>query len=291
MEYIQCAIDGFEKDKKIKTVKTDLKFAVKSVSELSEDDMTVGKKAGKYITYDLKKRTFEDCSDFIENFGADIFSLAKRKGNPKTVLVVGLGNTSFECDKLGALVTSKIKITRQSHQGCSSEFSGNDSAERSRGKKTKISVCCAVPEVLSKTGINSSEFVAGICDKIKPDLVIACDTLCTSNLSRINNSFQLSDTGIKPGGGVGAETGDISESSLKIPVLAIGVPLVLKTSGLIFDCINVYEGLGGKSVDMKRFGEMILKEPSKYVTPKEIDFYVENTAAAIAGAIDYAFGN
>ena len=42
---------------------------------------------------------------------------------------------------------------------------------------------------------------------------------------------------------------------------------------------------------MKRFGEMILKEPSKYVTPKEIDFYVENTAAAIAGAIDYAFGN
>ena len=55
MEYIQCAIDGFEKDKKTKSVKSDLKFAVKSVTEIKNGNTDSVSKAGIYITYDLKK--------------------------------------------------------------------------------------------------------------------------------------------------------------------------------------------------------------------------------------------
>lgn len=290
MEYIQCAIDGFEKDKKTKSVKSDLKFAVKSVTEIKNVNTDSVSKAGIYITYDLKKALADCRADFIKSFGMDILSLAKSCIKLETVLVVGLGNSSFECDRLGSIVASKITVTRGREYVVQNVLESKR-LRRHNNDKNKIAVCRALPEVLSKTGINSSEFVEGICDKIKPDLVIVCDTLCTLSVGRINNSFQLSDAGIKPGGGVGVETGDISKESLNIPVIAIGVPLVLKTSGLIFDFLSAYESKAGRRVDMERYGQMVLSQSAKYVTPKDIDFVVEQTAEVIAKAIDFAFGN
>src|SRR5690625_8037058 len=59
------------------------------------------------------------------------------------------------------------------------------------------------PGVMGVTGIETSDIIFGIVEKFKPDFVIAIDALASRSIERINETIQISDSGIHPGSGVG----------------------------------------------------------------------------------------
>ena len=95
--------------------------------------------------------------------------------------------------------------------------------------------------VLGTTGIETIEIVKGIVDNLKPKLIIAIDSLCSKNINRIGKSIQISDTGIVPGGGVGNRQEELSEKTLGIPVIGIGIPTVLDAATIVIDTLNACE--------------------------------------------------
>ena len=101
------------------------------------------------------------------------------------------------------------------------------------------SVSAITPGVLGTTGIETVEIVKGIVDNIKPKLVIAIDSLCSKNIDRINKSIQISDTGIVPGGGVGNRQAELSNDTLGVPVIGVGIPTVLDAATIVIDTLKV----------------------------------------------------
>ena len=89
------------------------------------------------------------------------------------------------------------------------------------------SVSAVAPGVLGTTGIETIEILKGIVDNTKPKLVMVIDALASRSIDRISSTIQISDTGIVPGAGVGNTRKEISQSTLGIPVIAIGIPTVV----------------------------------------------------------------
>ena len=94
------------------------------------------------------------------------------------------------------------------------------------------------PGVMGTTGIETSDIIASIIDKIKPDFVIVIDALASQSIERVNKTIQMTDTGIHPGSGVGNSRKEISKEVLGIPVIAIGVPTTVDAVTIVSDTIN-----------------------------------------------------
>jgi hypothetical protein len=82
--------------------------------------------------------------------------------------------------------------------------------------------------VLGQTGIETSEYIKGVVDIVKPDLAIIIDAIATLKSSNLGKTIQITNTGITPGSGVGNYRKTIDESTLNIPVISIGVPTVIR---------------------------------------------------------------
>jgi len=87
-------------------------------------------------------------------------------------------------------------------------------------------VSVLAPGVLGQTGIETGEILLGIVEKVKPGAVIVIDALASRKLSRLGCTVQMSDTGISPGAGVGNARREISNETLGVPVISVGVPIV-----------------------------------------------------------------
>ena len=142
----------------------------------------------------------------------------------------------------------------------------------------------------------------GIVDNVKPKLLIVIDALSSRSIERISSTIQLSDTGIVPGAGVGNTRAEISENTLGIPVIALGIPTVVESAVLVNDCLDL---LIQKLQDEAKSNVFLndLKEKDNYetikdalnpqdynmiVTPKEIDDLIENMKDVVARGINYA---
>ena len=158
------------------------------------------------------------------------------------------------------------------------------------------------PGVLGTTGMETLEIVNGIVENVKPKLIIVIDALASRSMDRISSSIQLADTGIVPGAGVGNTRKELSQNTLNIPVIALGIPTVVESAVLVNDCLNLFiEKLqqDAKSNDyLNKLKEQDnyeeIKEaliPNDYnmiVTPKEIDDLIENMKDVVARGINYA---
>src|SRR5699024_5563645 len=100
------------------------------------------------------------------------------------------------------------------------------------------SVSAITPGVMGVTGLETSDIIFGILKQFKPDFVIAVDALASRSIERINETIQLSDSGIHPGSGVGNKRKELSEETLGIPVFAIGVPTVVDAVTITSDTID-----------------------------------------------------
>jgi spore protease len=168
------------------------------------------------------------------------------------------------------------------------------------------SVCALAPGVLGITGLETGEIVKGICQRVKPDLVIAVDALCARSITRINNTIQISDGGIVPGAGVGNARMAIDEETLEVPVISIGVPTVVDAATVASDTIDhILRGLKSNAKENLPLYKMLaaIEDEDKLslirevlspdfedfvVTPKEIDYAVDKISKIVANGINIA---
>ena len=241
-----------------------------------EGEKALDRKMGNYVTIDIKK--INNISEEKQNKIIEIFSnelkklINKHVEKTDEILIVGLGNLYSTPDSLGTKVVQNTEITRHI----------NIYLPNAIDKNTR-SVSAINPGVLGTTGIETIEIVKGIVNNIKPKLVIAIDSLCSKNIERINKSIQISDTGIIPGGGVGNKQEELSENSLGIPVIAIGIPTVLDAATIVIDTLNV---CNIAIEENEIVNKMKLNNFNFIVTPKEIDALIENMANIVSEGIN-----
>ena len=241
-----------------------------------EGQKALDKRMGNYITIDVKKInniTTEKEEKIIETFSKELSKIIdKHIKKDEEILIVGLGNMYSTPDSLGTKVVENIEITRHIKIYLPEAID-----------KNTRSVSAITPGVLGTTGIETIEIVRGIVDNIKPKLVIAIDSLCSKNIDRINKSIQISDTGIVPGGGVGNKQQELSENTLNIPVIGVGIPTVLDAATIVIDTLDACE----ISVPENEIvDKMKLNNFNFIVTPKEIDSLIDNMANVVSEGIN-----
>lgn len=287
---LENEIDGIESEKEEINEKISVE-RVKITNKQGEE--AIGKPIGNYITIDIKKLKIAQDKD-IENF-AEILSNELKKvleehiDKQGEVLVVGLGNIYVTPDALGPKVINGIEVTRHIINYLPQYVN----------EGTRM-VSAISPGVLGTTGIETVEILKGIVDNIHPKLVIVIDALASRSIERISSTIQLSDTGIIPGAGVGNKRSEISEATLGIPVIAIGIPTVVETAVLVNDSLDLFiTKLQNEAKSNDYLNQLKEKDnyeeikealmPSDYnliVTPKEIDDLIENMSEIVAMGIN-----
>lgn len=86
---------------------------------------------------------------------------------------------------------------------------------------------------------------------MRPSAVIAIDALAAFESERICTTVQITDTGIEPGSGVGNHRLGLTEETLGVKVIAVGVPMVVYASTIARDArarlIDEYGLLGPRA--------------------------------------------
>ena len=264
-------------------------------NEIGERNM--GKPVGTYITLDLPEFAHYDgdIRDEVSKAMAQTLEGVIKLQDSMTALVVGLGNWNVTPDALGPKVVSKLMVTRHLKELVPDSI---DEGVRP--------VCAIAPGVLGITGIETYEIIKGIVEKIKPNLIICIDALASRKMERVNKTIQIGNTGISPGSGVGNKRMEISERTLGVPVVAVGVPTVVDAATMANDTIDLvldsmikeattgskfYEML--KSIDKNEKSRMIREVLDPYVgslmvTPKEVDMVIDSLSVIIANGINIA---
>lgn len=213
---------------------------------------------GRYVTVSVKniwqtdEETFYSCADTL----AEIINSMKKGGG--CTLAVGLGNRYVTADALGPLSVKHIIATHH--------ISGTDVC-----KNSGFGDCAVLsPGVLSQTGIEAAEQIKAAVNVIKPSLIIIIDSLAAASTETLSSSVQVTDTGVSPGSGVGNDRGELSEKTLGVPIVAVGVPTVIDAAALVRDITDE---------DCKRLKGM-------YVCPKDSDRSVSSLARLIGCAVN-----
>lgn len=288
--YTDLALEARELNPEIKGVfeenETVNEISVTRISVKSpEAAEKLGKRIGKYVTLDapaLLDRPLDLFAETAKRLALELNGLLNGLSNEGSVLVVGLGNRSVTPDSLGPRAAERIFVTRHVKQYMPEAFDFRIA-----------SVASVSPGVLGSTGIETFEIVKGLTDRIRPDAVIAIDSLASRRASRISTTIQLSDAGIDPGSGVGNLRAGINRESLGIPVIAIGVPLVVYASTITQDTISMIAdetGLHGDEEKLKALAEKVVSErlDGMIVTPKDIDSIVADMSGIISEGINRA---
>lgn len=234
-----------------------------------DGEEAVGKPIGRYITVEVPSFSsdFELLDGRLEMLVKEIRSLVPPEG---TVLAVGLGNRDMTADALGPEFADSIFVTR--HIG--KELS------QTMGFENLRPVAAIAPGVLGKTGIEAFEIIESVAQKIKPSCIIAADALAALDISRLGNTVQLSDTGISPGSGVGNRRKEISERTLGIPVIAIGVPTVISAYTVAENLLDELD----YSVDLSQ----AQKYKEYIVASREADLITKRAARLISLGVNLA---
>lgn len=261
----------------------------------NDGELAMGKPKGDYITIDMPIIVHYD-NDSKEEVSRVLSRAMKpliKLDESMTALVVGLGNWNITPDAIGPKVVSQIMITRHLKQLVPDSID-----EEIRP------VCAIAPGVLGLTGMETGEVVRGIIEKTKPDLVICVDALASRKTERVNRTIQVSNTGISPGAGVGNKRMELSERTLGIPVIAIGVPTVVDAATLANDTIDlVIDDLIKNATEGSEFYKMLKEMESSdkeqlmkevldprvgdlMVTPKDVDMIIDSVSKIIAGGIN-----
>ncbi|MCL2086740.1 MAG: GPR endopeptidase [Oscillospiraceae bacterium] len=211
-----------------------------------EGSRAIGKPPGIYITLFCNDGAQSAEKSALEQL---LSPLIPKGGN---VLVAGLGNENITPDSLGVRAVKNTVAT--AHFSALAEFE-----ELSMRK-----VYVVETGVLAQTGIESALQLKYICDGIKPQLVIAVDSLACMDIERLGKTIQIADSGIAPGSGVKNARHEISEKTLNVPVLAIGVPTVADTANVTKD---------------NAFAHTI-------IVPREIDMIINRYARTIGSALN-----
>ena len=284
-------IDGVKVESKEEKLSTSFCAKVTTVDILNENGKrALDKEVGKYVTIEIPEVEFlpdEDREKLTKILGKEIAEqvniISQKK--LKSVLVVGLGNIYVTPDALGPKVVSGINVTRHIIKYAK---------ELLTSPVNEISAIA--PGVMGTTGIETGEIIKSVVNEVKPDVIIAIDSLASLSVSRVGRTIQLGNTGITPGAGIGNKREAINMKTLGVPVIAIGVPTVVESAVIVNECLDLFiQKLQNESKSNEYLNK--LKEQDNYeeikealvpndynmiVTPKEIDDLIEKMKDVIA---------
>lgn len=201
-----------------------------TVEEVIIDEKTnCNKKKGIYETISFTditdKNNFKEVEELAIKTLKNTLNKLNISSNAK-ILVVGLGNASSTPDALGPKTLDHVLVTRHL-------FLLGEVEEGYRN------VASFKPSVTGVTGIETKDLIEGIKEKIKPDILIVIDALASSSIERLNKTIQITSAGISPGSGVGNNRLEISQDTLHIPVIAIGVPTVVDGATIVENTLQL----------------------------------------------------
>ena len=240
----------------------------------------MGKPMGTYITLEAPNMVTPDEDyhrEISEKVAGQIRELLPDEKEELSVLVVGLGNRDVTADALGPNVADQLHITRHVVR----EFG---KAAYNRNKMHMISAI--VPGVMAKTGMETCEIIRGVVEQTKPDVIIAIDALAARSTKRLNRTIQITDTGVQPGSGVGNHRHALTQESLGIPVIGIGIPTVVDAGTIVGDAVEQVEREMLFCSDMHSLKMAELQ--NMYVTTKDIDDVVNRLSYTVSEAINIA---
>lgn len=224
-------------------------------------------------------------------FDGENFSLRKLN-----ILAVGLGNPLITPDALGPKVLGNLEVTRHLNHQYGENFC----------QKHNLPVISGIiPGVMAQTGMETAEIIKGVIKMTNPDILIVIDALAARSIHRLGTTIQLTDTGIHPGSGVGNHRHSLTEESLGVPVVAIGVPTVVGAAAIVQDTVNAMimtltsdestKGMGNYLQDLppdeqyRLISELLEPEfGSLYVTPPDIDEMIGQLSFTISEGIHEA---
>ena len=236
-----------------------------------EGQRALGKPVGTYITLELpglKRREEDAFPRAVRALAAELKELLPKDAGG--VLVVGLGNRAITPDNVGPSAVGHTLVTRHLVEQVPQHF----------GHFRPVAALAA--GVLANTGVESSELVRAMVNRIHPACVIAIDALASRSLSRVCSTIQLADTGISPGSGVGNHRAALNQESLGIPVIALGVPTVVDVATL---CADVLAEAGRGELEpeaLRGHGGGLM------VTPRDIDQSVADLSKVIGYGVNLA---
>ena len=258
------------------------------------------KPVGTYITMEAPNMAVPD-EDYHDEISKELAKFLarfiKKDKEDYSILVVGLGNRKVTPDALGPYVVDNLNITRHIVK---------EYGKYAMGEEDVRLVSAIVPGVMAQTGMETVEIIKGIVKETKPDMMIAVDALAARSSKRLNRTIQITDTGINPGSGVGNHRNAITEDTVGIPVLAIGVPTVVDAATIVNDtmenlilALESSETLRGVGVVMQGYNAAEKYELVKelisphlnglFVTPKDIDETVKRISYTISEALNMLF--
>ena len=217
----------------------------------------LGRPPGTYVTVDL--RPLLSRQEPLLPRAAACLSRELRALLPPgegTALVVGLGNSAMTPDAVGTAALEHLLVPRHLLQAMPRQFAGLRPVASLR------------PGVLSATGVETLELIRGAAAHIRPAVVIVIDALAARSRHRLCATVQLSDTGLTPGSGVGNHRKAVNARTLRLPVVAVGVPTVIDGAALCGDEDAAPSGL--------------------FVTPQDIDRRIRDMGALLGTAITLA---
>ena len=268
--------------------------------QTEEGAKQIGKMHGHYITIEVPalRKGDTNVQDRVATLFAREFELfLERVGviRDSSLLAVGLGNWNVTPDALGPMVVENILVTRHYFELMPQEVAP--------GYRP---VSAIAPGVMGTTGIESSDIIAGVIDKVKPAADHRHRCAGIDGADRVNTTIQIADTGIHPGSGIGNKRRGLTQETLGVPVIAIGVPTVVYASTIVNNAMDmVFDhmkeqtsntqpifGVFGNLPEQERL--QLVKEVLQplghdlLVTPKEVDKFMEDIANIIASGLNAA---
>ena len=190
-------------------------------------------------------------------------------------LIVGLGNANMTADALGPLTIEKM-------------------AQSGMASYTSM----IVPGVFAQTGMESCEIIQGIVQQTSPDCIITIDALAARSAFRLGTTVQLTDTGIRPGSGVGNARKGITKENMKIPVIAIGIPTVVSAAAIVSDAMDSLKQIGYNEtvlgsiamLDQEEYYQLISEVfapelGNLFVMPKNLDEELDTMSSLLAASL------
>ena len=188
-------------------------------------------------------------------------------------LIVGLGNANMTADALGPLTIEKM-------------------AQSGMASYTSM----IIPGVFAQTGMESCEIIQGIVQQTSPDCIITIDALAARSAFRLGTTVQLTDTGLRPGSGVGNARKGITKE--KIPVIAIGIPTVVSAAAIVSDAMDSLKQIGYNEtilgsiamLDKEEYYQLISEVfapelGSLFVMPKNLDEELDTMSSLLAASL------
>lgn len=245
----------------------------------------LGKPMGVYITIEAPRMLEPDedyhreISQVIAEQLTDIIPDADKE---QAILVVGLGNREVTADALGPHVVDNLFITRHVVK----EF-----GKAAYNKKRMNMVSCMEPGVTGKTGMEAAEMIKGVIEQTTPSVMIVIDALAARSTRRLNRTVQISNTGIHPGSGVGNNRNALTEESMGIPVISIGVPTVVDAATIVGDALEkMFRNVKNKEQDwqMEADKNTLPELHNMYVASKDIDAVIKRLSYTVSEGINMA---